>query len=690
PILFPSSSQGRSSRWSFVLGLLFILFYYGQVGIYPLFDKLFPNACHDTYHYTLRALSLRECLFTPCPAMEQAKTAIETNVSLDQKDTNSVLAWQNNLWPKFVGPPVLPAFYSLVRSFVNDWEEANTLITLLALPLLLLFIALTLRFLFGEGGAGVALILLAGQPFYGRSLDVVAPHTMVILSLFISLLILFKYGKHRPWLVLPCILFLVFSHPGGMNFGLILLGFLILQNGFSGLRRVMPIVLTALPLVFLPLYGHLIGGEVFFFNPLVHQPPMGDLFTNYSSNLDRAIWMNGLSLKGYGGSLFFLAAVFIGIYFMEGEKRLLLGKLLLPTFAIAAILIAHYSPTSTLDAFMRVFNFGLILLTGAVGLAFWHTLAGLFYPAKQLLIEGKGRWLSAYAKPWHAPVSILLLFGCMLFLIPTLFQQLRQGWWHQQGLVAKRTCDQTLDPMQPALIRQTPSQASDILYSNEITFNFFMLHGGLDRGAIPLWNISHARDKWSTCNSRARLLVGMNPGLVATGGIKKSTRFVHGGFRINTTPLIIASDHPLASQTLRLLVKNRHKHQDATILFQSVESKLSPHKLFLPAGSNLWLNPGENGNDNNLHQEFILTAVDNDPEIILQGVRLQGEEKLNWPWDKGISIALGQSQSADKRVISFASKTFFPLNRPMEAISDGGAFVVFRLGSPPDECTDGS
>ncbi len=378
------------------------------------------------------------------------------------------------------------------------------------------------------------------------------------------------------------------------------------------------------------------------------------------------IWITGL-------------LVLAGFYFTPRPrlKSVLVLFTLLGAVTIATLF--YVLPRYPAEAFGRIWVPFAILLMGLIAQAFTGWVSVL------------SRWLTAVIQhgmpPVFGPRWVLSIQGWTLvglvvlgagFLRAT-FVYIPSG---SQAIsltteIMTEKQNNSLDPAQPALLLS--KGCGRVLYMDEVPMHFYFTRGALECGAVfyPVVEKTVDRKLWLSDKKDIRYVVAWNPS-VASGRIT-------GGSNLALAPGDQLAIDGLAARPLNSLsIYLENPGQDVTLTAKATGPSTTNAMEFqwqVPARSSAWLQIADQSTFP--VTDLTLTMPAASAPIRINGLRLDPDSKLNWPWDKGVSLVYKPADpSAIPTTIAFDSNALAPtLNRPIHVLADNGDTVLGELGN---------
>jgi hypothetical protein len=379
---------------------------------------------------------------------------------------------------------------------------------------------------------------------------------------------------------------------------------------------------------------------------------------------------------------FLLVAGFLTVCAERRRKIAVMGVLLFPLlFVDFALPHPHYPG----ESFTRLWVPFAVLLTGAIGQVAVTCLALSFDWLRRVVAGGMDDSPSredAFSKDgWRLVLLALMLIILCRYTLNSVESKIGRMRYAQQGMLTQG--DIVFASRQPDLLFSLARKNERVLYTHETTMYYFLIHGGLDFGAVYYPAIRGTPDEqtWLAPDKNISFLAGINPycaiplrtanGLALRRGEKIEVR--------SESPL------PLAAVRLRLVNPGNEARLAIHVLDLPASDKATTSiELLVPPKSDGWL-PAAPKTDFR-SSRFAIEMLERTAVTCLAGIRMQDNSPLNWPWDQGISLAYSPGDGdRNVTVVSFSSRDLCPaLKRPLQILADDGSSVLAKVGQSHD------
>jgi len=672
----------------FVLGLIVYLFVHSAFVLVPIFRRAAPVEPDDAYSYIVRAAEVESCFRQDCPALNDLRAQLTLPVANDEAALERFRQYHRVI--SFYTP-----LYSVALAVLHTagltWESALQTLQVAGLFFVGLAVAVWLYVLWGPGPAGFALLFLAVSPY----LHGTPPHVVGTgIALLTWALIVRKRGP-SPWGILVGIVLMLSLHPSGRVFAAetVILYFCLADRSRPARRW----LVSTLGLLFLattfvlPLF--LSGPELG-----IAQDPAPQGWSFLQGIRDQVIvatkaitqWIGfdtTYRLREMGGAtgglllvdFVFLLVLGFATVCLERRKRILIvAALLLPMVIGSLVLMLPHYPAAV---FGRVVTPLFVLLVGAIGQVAWACLTyalGWFRSA----LHGE---LGSPPSGDHALVKngwrVVLLVLMAIVLCRYSFYSVHTKMARMSRTLSREIsrADIVLDPSQCAVLLANAREGDRVLYADEPTLYFFLTYGAFDVGAVYLPAIRGTPDEktWLDTNKNIRFVATMNP-LAEIFPLTRKGLFLKPGEKVEVHS---QSTRPLASVLVQLANPGSETILTARVLAPPGSgSEKTSIEIRVPREFTGWLPITRDAEI--AAGRFALEVAAGKGPVYLNGIRVESDSKLNWPWDQGISLVYsGFDDEPGSVVASFSSKALCAcLNRPLRILTATGSTVLAQVG----------
>jgi hypothetical protein len=431
----------------------------------------------------------------------------------------------------------------------------------------------------------------------------------------------------------------------------------------------------------------------FFIIPMVRKPDMS-LFNPgwfYIGTVDKIetlretieILVNDLSWWGVSiyskmSTLGLIVVGFVGVHEKKRLRVLTLSLLLLSLTVASVFYIIPWFPALLTN---RVWIPLKIILLGAVGTAIWASL--------KAIVQHFSNIFSSKGETEKVDFNTLLSFinsgAVLIFLIVVLFlgTTYQQNNWLNGSLYRNRLEKVKLlsntfwfDPTQPEILLSQIEENDYILYMQEMTLYYFLSHGTLESHLVyysAVFNTPQQKN-WIDDNDNLHYLIAMNPltefSLPISGAIPLSA----------CNQIIIESESGLLLSDIELFFTNAIGNAKSININYTLEGMPNKTKITIPANTTNWFSIPDS---EDIFVNSIAISCGNNPQkLTLEGLRIHGNNQLNWPWDQGVFIKIRKTTNPNEelKIISFSTDALDKeLNLNLKVLADDGIFVLAEI-----------
>ena len=665
------SSAHQPSRHVSLPWILFwfglLLFVFGRMtqAILPSLVRSEPTEVDDAYRYLAQAKVMADCLDGGCPALR----SIEAQLALGE--AGSQVAF-NRLRTDIHLFTYFHPFFSLAlngaRSLGLDSSPAYVLVTGVLGLMVVVAIAVWLGAVWGPVPAGIALILLAFYPLPGQGLHFV-PWTIALgWAAWTWAVILLRRTRLYAWMPLFWVASLA-THPMGLFFVaaalLMILGMNLPEFDLPGRRLFI-------------VGGVLIAGRLVLATILPSFGLSGDVERFYPEGVSyrEALVLGMTDLKdwvGRWGATFWRPAaagalVVIGVLAAAPLNRRRVWVTAGALLAGLAASLVYYHPVHGSTAMGRMWGCLALFLSGAVGSAIVFTVSR----ASAWLSQAR-RGQRGTPSHWLAGVGILVLAALVFRALAT---NVRYSFDAYPSGIARAAAKGNLriggETAFAPILALRPDQAA--LYLDEVSLYAGLASGTSGSGAIFLPILPEAEE------ARARVIAEASPVYaVGLSPIARLPRLERGAIALSPGESLRVTA-PAGSDYIwdSLLLENPGPAVGLEV--DSDEGGVQQREgIAVPAGYSGWLPlPAWLAG----RSDFTLTATPESGRLRMGGLRLEGDDTLQWPWERGIRLRTedpdrpGETVSVDLSLDAFAEA----VDLPLDAVSDEYSILVARIG----------
>jgi hypothetical protein len=682
----------QPATFVFFAGLALWLVVQGSVVAVPLTSRSLPPEVDDSYSYMVKAAQMHWCFWQDCPALNDLRTYAKAPVSDPQ------IRWQRYRVYGFdllVYHPLYSALLAGIKQVGLEWETAFRLLWYAGTVFFGVVFAWWLRALWGSGPAGLAMGILAFQIFLGQGVHYVVPSNLCMgLGVLVWTWVIVRRGEVG-WTLVVGTLALVLLHTVGRAYALMATLLVFLLAGFPRTLKGWWPVLAAWSIIggytLLPFFVErpLLRFEAYPF------PPGVDTLTIVSLTLDAAgkavlTWVNGVVTPGL-----VLGALLVGYGTTPPERRtnIIRTTLLLVSFLLLSLF--YVIPPYPADLFIRMWIPVAVLLTGAVGQAVWFVLERSFIipwkPAEAISETDTalfgGRSLSARS---HVRLRLVVL----MILVALAFDIVAHGQSTLAGTVAHMQDRQSiaLEPEQPALLLAQSDPGDRVLYLDEIHRDFYLLHTGMQRGAVyyPALRGTAEEAAWMQ-RTDLRFAVIWDPveslalerDILDSGVINRQGQIAAS----EVAWLRLEAPTPPEAETLRVRIHNSGRTGRVEVTPVDENGKLlraNRTGAEVAASWSGWVTLELDQSTRATSTRVWRIAFPEGESLFVDGLTF-GETDHQWPWQQHARLVLVTQAGAQRcaRTVSFDASRLVPPPldaKPLHVLDDRGASVLVRVG----------
>jgi len=683
PALFSRPGVVHTRQWIrrfggrivFLLGLLIYLTVQLRLVLIPILNRSVPVEADDAYTYIIKASEMESCFLQDCPALVDLREQLTAPTS---KEQTTWLRYREYSRAFVVYHPLHSLLMVGLHKTGLTWEAAYNVITVSGVIFIGLAIGYLLYVLWGPLVAGIALAGLSINLFPGQGLHYIVPSNLSLgIAIFTWAAIIHKKDGAR-WIMVAGILAMITIHTTGRLYALIALALFWILTGWrkpwrmprqsviaAGLGLFLVALSFGLPLI--------ISRPELIVRPDPTPPdwqPRQGLLNNITTAVAIVIsWCVSLGGLWIAGLL-----VVAGLYFTPRPrlKPVLVLFILLGAVTIATLF--YVLPRYPAEAFGRIWVAFAILLMGLIAQAFAGWVSVLSGWLTAVIQHGMP---PLFRPKWVLSIQSWTLVGLVVLgaaFLRAAFVDVTSGA-RVMSLTAEIMTEKqntSLDPAQPRLLLS--KGCGRVLYMDEVPMHFYFTRGALECGAVYYPGVEKTADKklWLSNKKDIRYVVAWNP-RVASGRIT-------GGSNLALAPGDQLAIYGLAARPLNSLsIYVENPGPEVTLRAKATGPSLpdaTDIQWQVPAQSSTWLQITDQGTFT--VTDFTLTMPATSAPIRINGLRLDPSSKLNWAWDKGVSLVYKPANpSAKPTTITFDSNALAPkLGRPLHILADNGDTVL--------------
>jgi len=696
------------NEWLFLLlGLVVYVGVQSYLILGPLWTRDLPPEVDDSLAFLVRTQEMEECFFQDCPALEDLRKQF-------QEETRDPRVSRQRTLATFPFPFYHPLFSALllgIKKLGPDLIWAYRVLWSLAPLAFGVAFACLLSPVWGKTAAGATLALAAFKVFPCTGLHYLTPSNF---AMVIAVLLWARIVQRRgdaPWTLLFGSFVLLPIHPIGGIY--VLMSILIALSISGGKSRSRIWKVTVLLLMTRASGGLIISyldrpnvfnvlGAVDLFPSLVK------VVDAYVSNIVGAL-ASIVNLKaGLFGSLpLFFPALALGFLTLQVEMRgILLRIVLIYLVFLAGSLYHTHMVSPDADVFFRLWIPLVILLFGAVGRAFVHTLLEGLRRLKSWTQQTRRGALYDMEKLWPVLVCVVLMgyAGEMILSGSEIIEATREYMTDRQPLsFDRRQVERMLAESRPG---------DRVLYTSTMCMAYYFLHGAMQRGAVyyhPAFETTRVETEWLR-RPDLRFAVAYNPTVYhpAYEGLDEKDRCISmpehrysplGKRRehhtVDRQGWIDASEFRWiqvepkergSGETLRILVKNTGDPVDLIVLLGHSEQNgtwLGESRLPVPSQWTGWLELSlkrERGYPD--YTRFRLLLSGSPSGFFIGGIAF-GASASRWPWKEKASLRLMSKEWGGGNILlTFDPSEVLPFpdsSTIVDLLDDSGSSALFEV-----------
>lgn len=671
-LIKPASFPNVLWYFAFICAFSLFSFYQINITVKPLLLRPLPVEVDDAYTYILKAEEIRaSCFLQDCRALTDLRPQLLASTFDNQIAGERLRVYQDVF---LVHHPAHSLILVMLKTIGLTYEQAYDAVSLMGKVIICIGIAYWLTAIYGIKATTLSLLLLAPIVYHGQGLATVVPGNITLgLSLILWGLILQK-NKFLPYIFVPLLFAIVFSHQLGRLFASIAVVLYWSTHDWPFSKQVKIQLSIALGLVILPFLLPVIVqrpefkfvSSAFYSNPVV-------TFDEFLKQIPAAFTIVRFWAVSFPNISASVSLIIIGALTMHPKLRRgwsYMGGLLLVLLCIG---IFWSVPGRQAPLFQRVWVPSSLFLTGTIGQAAVFFLALIFEQAKQLRSSHHSPCKYYFNKPW---LAFLIVASTVIFLFVQIFKNYYSYYAYHYDLTLENQItryDITLNSAQPGLVMQTISQnqREKVVYLNRIALYYYLVYGGLDYGAVyfPAFDDSPANlNQLSSDLEDVSHLVSTNPIFrlqqlpeVAIALDDDAHLDLQGLFSLSTTSFQMNIDNPGRPVELEI---EWHSGERVAVTMETV-----------PERSSGWVNFQQ---DMLFAQRVVIKLIGN-RGITIHGIRFDENQITHWPWEEGINLILTPSVG-DPLTLEISEKRILgkiPLE--IDVIDDNGFTILAKV-----------
>jgi hypothetical protein len=317
------------------------------------------------------------------------------------------------------------------------------------------------------------------------------------------------------------------------------------------------------------------------------------------------------------------------------------------------------------EVFIRIWVAMGSYLVGAMGYGLWMIITGF---ASWLKEEGSGnlRFRDRINSSFIINICGAVLLVCLIIIMINNARPTITTYFYTAQFIKNRH-NYTYDINQPKLLLSlgTPCSDTDVLYTSEDLFYFYLVNGALDCGAVYLPAIVGTPDEkeWFLENKKIHYLV------------------TQPFYPIILSPQTVLEIHGLPQKSpfqFYLFLKNPEDTASDITIYSKPSTPSSLNQIILPPRWSGWKKVVYVQATNTSGLQF---QVDSG-EVQLKGLRLGDvNDNLNWPWNSDIELDYTPG-GGTLTTIGFESSSLYPYPSPditVNVLGDSGDTVLAEI-----------
>ena len=650
-----------------VLGLAVFLLAQGYVTVYPSLVKEVPPEADDAFAYITKAVQMKECFFQGCPALRDLLAQTEDKTS----DARPLIKFQIFSKTVLIYHPLHSALMVGLEGLGFSWEGAYVALWVVGFLLMTASVAFLLSALFGQGGAGLALMIL---PFFRNDgIDFIIPNSMVTALAMLLWSAALTRVRCLPYLIVAGALIMLPLH----MIGIVHLAFLLLLYWLTAeqLRDRTRIRTT---LVCLGLAGIYLALPLILSRPVLSVGAFGQSWHGplalFPENFKAVVTTLIRLVNAHGGYVICGLLLGIGAVFNTPLRK---HRIVLVLWMCLGLVAASFLPRAPIpsNAFHRILAPCLVFFCGLMGRAAW------------VWLKESGAWLLRALTgigPREIPVGEwsgwkavgLVVVGLVLvrvFVFGAL--EFRASAAPVVDHIISRK-DYRFLPEQVELLASRARPGAVVYYRNLVPMQYYLNHGALKFGAVLevlLSSDPEQREAWLRENPPEFVVTG-SPFWGLSDGRPYDDRpiYQHGGALILPgTGIQITLSEPRLAADLEFLVEWPGRAGQVRLAsggkvypLQTDDQNPGRLKVRAPEGAS--------------QKRYTLKGTE---PVRLLGLSLDRGQASSWPWNRGVAVrTVPSSASVEAREIQFDTALLNPLtDRNLEVLDDRGSSILFGV-----------
>jgi hypothetical protein len=496
-------SSVRLSRWSWVTLLVGLAIWFGVQGyliLMPVFSRSGPPEPKDTLPYIARTERMEKCFWGDCPALKDL--ANQFTAPSPNHEVEIYRSWASTIFgSNQVGLSLI--LFALKQAGL-DVMTGYRVMCVLAVLLFGTGFACLLTVLWGRSAAGLALLLLAFKVFPDTGLNFVVPSNLCMgLATLIWARVISRRGKALWTLGIGSVVLVAF-HPMGAAYALIGGALALGLSGFTFSRRML---MTAAVVSLVLALAIILPTRIYSLSEYFSSVGLGDVLIQGGGSLAKVVVESVNLSEGLYGSLpFFLACIALGVIMASPGQRDRVA-IFLKIYSIFLVVSLFYPPRQSADTFFRMWIPLVVVLFGAVAMA-WNTTLVLAWEYlkrfRNRTHETESPWLQ---ESWPLLVTVIITgYGVQMSFAGA--EQVIAMSEHFKNLWPLKVCSRQTETL---LAEARPGDR--VLYESMMLMNCYFAKGALGLGAVyyhPVLQDTATDTEWLT-RPDIRFVVAFNP-----------------------------------------------------------------------------------------------------------------------------------------------------------------------------------
>jgi hypothetical protein len=491
------------SKWSWATLLSGLAIWFGVQGyliLTPVFSRSGPPEPKDTLPYIARTERMEKCFWGDCPALKDL--AIQFSEPSTSREVEIYRSWASTIFgSNQVG-------FSLVLLLLKqagiDVMTGYRVMCVLAVLLFGTGFAYLLTALWGRSAAGLALLLLAFKVFPDTGLNFVVPSNLCMgMATLIWARIITRRGKAL-WTLGIGSLILVAFHPIGAAYALFA-G--VLALAFSGVTFSRRMLATAAVVLIVLALAIVLPTRIYNLSEYFSSVGLRDVLSQGGSSLAKVVVeVVNLGHGLYGALPLFLSCIALGMIVASPGHRHQVA-IFLKIYSIFLVVSLFYPPRPPADTFLRMWIPLVVVLFGAIGMAWKTTLVFAWEFTKRFRNRSRERRFLSIQESWPILIAAFI-FGYAVQMSLVGGEQIIAMSEHFKNLWPLRVCSRQTEML---LAKARPEDR--VLYESMMLMNCFFAKGSLGLGAVyyhPVMKGTSTDTGWLT-RPDLRFAVAFNP-----------------------------------------------------------------------------------------------------------------------------------------------------------------------------------